>query len=71
MKAQKKKLTETLRQALLECNVSLNQIWLDTGIRIRSLQRFRDGHSISLYTADKLAEYFGLVLVRETPEVES
>lgn len=58
-------LTRTLRDALKKCGVPLNQIWLETGVRLRSLQRFRDGHSISLYTADKLAEYFGLILVKK------
>ncbi|NLN92715.1 MAG: hypothetical protein GX130_05305 [Candidatus Hydrogenedens sp.] len=63
-----KTLSDALRETMIESGVSLNRIWLDTGVRLRSLQRFRDGDSIALTTADKLADYFGLTLVKKEEE---
>lgn len=65
MEEKHKTLSEILRAELAASNLSLNRIWLETGVRLRSLQRFRDGHSISLETADKLADYFGFCLVKK------
>ena len=59
----KEPLSERLRKAVRESEMSRYQIWQQTGILQSVLSRFVNGGSVSLDTADKLAELLGLELV--------
>ena len=59
----KKPLSEQLRRAVRESEMSRYQIWQQTGILQSVLSRFVNGGSVSLDTADKLVELLGLELV--------
>jgi plasmid maintenance system antidote protein VapI len=57
-------LTEVLRRTIVECGDSYKSLSRETGVARASIQRFVDGRqSIRLDVADRLAEFFGLVLV--------
>ena len=56
-------LSEQLRRAVRESELSRYQIWQQTGILQSVLSRFVNGGSVSLDTVDKLAELLGLELV--------
>jgi hypothetical protein len=63
-------MTELLREALLAAT-SLNAIQKATGVRRQTLAAFMRGEqrSIHLASADKLAQYFGIVCSQEqTPQ---
>ena len=56
-------LEEQIRNAAIESQLSHYRIALDTGISQSVVTRFLNGdRSISLATADKLCEHFGLEL---------
>ena len=55
-------LTTQLRRAILDSPHSLYKICKETGIVIQVLMRFRDGKSITLITASKVAKYLELEL---------
>ncbi len=59
--AQRKTLTDMLREALNTSTESLSHIARESGVEKASLVRFRRGdYSIRLDLADRLAEYFGI-----------
>lgn len=60
-------MSDLLRQTICESGIPLLQIANQTGISRASLIRFARGDtSLRLDIADKLADYFGLVLVRQS-----
>ena len=65
-KTRKKKrltLAEQLRKVMVDSGTSHYRIWKDTGISQPVITRFvNEDRNISIVTADKLAEYFGLEL---------
>ena len=62
----KEPLSEQLRRAVRESEMSRYQIWQRTGILQSVLSRFVNGGSVSLDTADKLVELLGLELVAKS-----
>lgn len=53
-----------LRQAIANSGMSLNALAVETGVNHGQLSRFiRSERSLTLGSAERLAEYFGLVLV--------
>jgi plasmid maintenance system antidote protein VapI len=61
-------LTDVLRRSIAESGVSYKALSRETGLARASLQRFADGRqSLRLDLADRLAAYFGLVLVGAKP----
>lgn len=64
-KRRKSPITDLLREAIVESKISLKRLAAETGIVRGSLIRFRRGEtSLRLDIADKLADYFGLELVK-------
>jgi transcriptional regulator with XRE-family HTH domain len=64
-KKSKAPITDLLRKTIVESGISLKRLALETGIARGSLIRFRRGEtSLRLDIADKLADYFGLELVK-------
>jgi hypothetical protein len=64
-KKSKTTITETLRRAILESDVSFNELARQTGLDVGNLHRFANGHrGLSLDSLDILAEHLGFVLVR-------
>lgn len=59
----KEPLSEQLRRAIRESEMSRYEIWQRTGILQSVLSRLVNGGTVSLDTADKLAEVLGLELV--------
>jgi plasmid maintenance system antidote protein VapI len=60
-------MTETLKQAIAESGISHRALGKATGIERTSITRFMLGErSLRLDKADKIAAYFGLILVAET-----
>jgi plasmid maintenance system antidote protein VapI len=58
-------MTEVLRETIARCGVAYNAIEKATGVKRASIIRFMRGEtSLRLDIADKLAEYFGLQLVK-------
>lgn len=58
-------MTEVLRQAIVESGIPLLVLERETGVVRASIRRFVAGrNSLHLDVADKLATYFGLVLVK-------
>ncbi len=58
-------LSETLRQAITKSEMPFLQIEQETGVIRQSLMKFARGEqSLRLDMADKLAEFFGLELVK-------
>jgi plasmid maintenance system antidote protein VapI len=56
-------LSDVLRQAILECQMSFKMLEKETGVLRQSLMKFvRCEQSLRLDMADKLATYFGLEL---------
>lgn len=65
-------MTETLREAIAESGLPMMTIAAETGLERTSLLRFARGdQSLRLDKADRLAEYFGFVLVRRDDLGES
>lgn len=67
MSSKKKALTmsETLRRAIVESGENYKALWRETGVARASIMRFVEGRqSLRLDMADRLAEYFGLLLTR-------
>ena len=61
-------LSEALRAAIVDSGMSLRQIAEETGLRHPSISRFLAGKtSLRLDLADRLAEFFGLQIIRTTP----
>ena len=61
-----KKLSDQIRQAVVDSKVSRYQIWKDTGIDQSVLGKFVAGkRGISMETLDVLAEYLGLRVVMD------
>ena len=62
--ASKKKLSDQLREAILNADISRYVIWKKTGIAESALSRFVNGKSgLSLDSIDLIAECIGLRLV--------
>ena len=58
-------MTAALRQAIAESKVSFHEIERQTGLKRQSLMKFSAGEqSLRLDLADKLAEFFGLEVVK-------
>ena len=58
-------LSNVLRQAVAECGLSFKALERETGVLRQSLMKFARGEqSLRLDVADKLADYFGLELIR-------
>ena len=58
-------MTEALRQALGESEISFLALERETGIKRQSLMKFARGEqSLRLDIADRLAEFFGLTVVK-------
>ena len=58
-------MTTALRRAIAEGNVSFHEIERQTGLKRQSLMKFAAGEqSLRLDLADKLADYFGLEVVK-------
>lgn len=56
-------MTAVLRRAILDSKLPLLMLERETGVQRASIRRFIEGkQSLRLDVADKLAEYFGLVL---------
>lgn len=60
------KMAETLRQKIIDCGLSANQLGPRAGVKQQTISQFLRGHGISLDTADKLAAFFGLRLTPKT-----
>jgi plasmid maintenance system antidote protein VapI len=57
-------MTDALRRAIIESGIAYKALSRETGVARASIQRFVDGRqSIRLDMADRLAVYFGLVVV--------
>lgn len=67
MRAKKpRSVTEVLIEAIEESGLSFNAIETQTGVKRQSLMKFvRGEQSLRLDLADKLAEFFGLVLTKK------
>lgn len=62
-----KVITEALKKALAECELSQRRLEQESGVNRNSIFRFMEGRtSITLEQAEMLAAYFGLVLVPES-----
>jgi plasmid maintenance system antidote protein VapI len=60
-----KTMTEALRAAIAESELSFQALERETGVKRQSMMRFVDGEqSLRLDVADKLAAYFGLEIVK-------
>lgn len=58
-------MTDLLREAIAECDLSFKALERETGVIRQSLMKFATGEqTIRLDAADKLAEYFGLEVVK-------
>ena len=58
-------MTEVLRQAIVDSEITMLRLSNETGVVRASLLRFvRGDQSLRLDMADKLAEYFGLELTK-------
>ena len=58
-----KKLSDQLREIILNCGESRYSLWKETGIDQATLSRFINGsRSLTLKNIDTLAEYFDLEL---------
>jgi transcriptional regulator with XRE-family HTH domain len=65
MKKRTLTITDAIKQAIGDSRLSLNAIEKATGVRRASLLRFMRGESsLRLDIADKLAEYFGLEVMK-------
>ena len=61
-----KKLSDQIRQAVVDSKVSRYRIWKDTGIDQSVLGKFVSGErGISMETLDVLAEYLGLRIMMD------
>lgn len=59
-----KTLTETLRQAIADSELTFAELERQTGVIRQSLMKFaRNEQTLTLTAADKLAEFFALELV--------
>jgi plasmid maintenance system antidote protein VapI len=57
-------MTEALRKAIAESELSFQALERETGVKRQSMMKFVDGQqSLRLDVADKLAAYFGLEIV--------
>jgi len=62
-KRQPPTMTETLKQAILDCELSYAAMERETGVKRQSIMRFAKGDSsLRLDMADKLADFLGLEL---------
>lgn len=62
-KSRKATISETLRKAILRSKMPYLTLEEATGVKRQSLMKFASGkQSLRLDAADRLAEYFGLVL---------
>lgn len=58
-------MTEVLRKAILDSELSYKRLEKETGVIRQSLMAFARGEqSLRLDKADKLAEYFGIEIIR-------
>ena len=58
-------MTDALRAAILESELSYKRLEKETGVIRQSLMSFaQGGQSLRLDKADKLAEYFGIEITR-------
>lgn len=58
-------ITDVLRYAIAESELSFKALERETGVLRQSLMKFATGeHTIRLDAADKLADYFGLKVVK-------
>ena len=58
-------MTEALREAIAESELSFKALERETGVVRQSLMKFAAGKtSLRLINADKLAEYFGIKMKR-------
>lgn len=61
----RKTMTEALRIAIANSDLSFNALERETGVKRQSIMKFVNGEqSLRLDVADKLAEYFGLEVVK-------
>lgn len=59
-------ITDVLRRTIVESGIAYNALQKETGVTRASIMRFVEGRqSIRLDMADRLAEYFGLFLVKQ------
>ena len=59
-------IAEALRRAIVGSGMSYKSLSRDSGVARASIQRFIDGRqSLRLDMADRLADYFGLTLVKK------
>lgn len=58
-------MAELLRDTIRKSGISANQLARETGLTQPSISAFLNGAGISLTTAQKLADHFSLVLVRQ------
>jgi plasmid maintenance system antidote protein VapI len=62
-------MSEVLRQTILESKIPLLTLSKATGVERASISRFlNESQSLRLDRADRLANHFGLVLVKEEAE---
>ncbi len=62
----RKKISEQLREIILNCGESRYSLWQKTGIDQATLSRFINGsRSLTFQNIDTLAEYFGLELTAQ------
>ncbi len=58
-------ITEALRQAILDSEVNFRELERETRVKRQSLMKFARGEqSLRLDMADKLAEFFGIEVVK-------
>jgi plasmid maintenance system antidote protein VapI len=58
-------ITDLLRQTIIESGVSYSALERETGVIRASIMRFVEGRqSLRLDMADRLADYFGLMLTK-------
>jgi transcriptional regulator with XRE-family HTH domain len=69
MKRKRAKLTEQLRQAVLNCGETQYAVCKATGIDKTALSRFINGErGVSMKVLDTLGEYLGLQIVNDKPK---
>jgi plasmid maintenance system antidote protein VapI len=59
-------ITNAIKSAIADSKLSFNALERETGVKRQSLMKFMaDEQSLRLDLADKLAAYFGLVVIRK------
>ena len=58
-------INDALRRAIRDCGISASELERRTGVPQPTITRFQAGADMKLSTADRMAEYLGLALVKK------